>query len=226
MLTCFHLYASVCGQLLNRTVLKQKHGINVRLQIGAKDPATAAQLLMKENDNFGYKAPEQMLAQGKPQVSVWAQIGAEEPAAAAQSLMTQNDNFGYKAPTQMLAQQELWENYFPGYKAIRARYQRTKVLLNARNKRMGRELVKDGEELHSKSMANPYIFCKKSFPPNGYYDQAEFHSCLQALNVPKLDLQNLGDSNIATDLSSSPSGWHQPDGPGSLSPGSDGWSRW
>ena len=123
-------------------------------------------------------------------------------------------------------QDMLWENYFPGYAAIRARYQRTKVLLNARSKRMGRKIVKDGQELHSKSMANPYIFCKKSFPPNGYYDQAEFHSCLQALNVPKVDLQNVGDSDVATDLSGSPAGWHQPDGPGSLSPGSDGWSRW
>jgi len=123
-------------------------------------------------------------------------------------------------------QEMLWENYFPGYASIRARYQRTKMLLNARSKRMGRTTVKDGKELNSKSMANPYIFCKKSFPPNGYYDQAEFHSCLEALDVPKVDLQNLGDSDVATDITGSPAGLHQPDGPGSLSPGSDGWSRW
>jgi len=131
-----------------------------------------------------------------------------------------------RRPEKKGTQQMLWENYFPGYQAIRARYQRIKVLLNARSKRMGMKQVVDGQELHSKTMANPYIFCKKSFPPNGYYDQAEFHSCLEALSVPKLDLQNVGDSNVATDLSSSPAGWHQPDGPGSLSPGSDGWSRW
>ena len=120
----------------------------------------------------------------------------------------------------------LWENYFPGYAAIRARYERTKVLLNARSKRMGMPMVKDGQELHASNMANPYIFCRKSFPPNGIYDQAEFHSCLEALNVPKVDLQNLGDSDVATDITGTPAGRHQPDGPGSLSPGSDGWSRW
>jgi len=133
----------------------------------------------------------------------------------------------HKGPGAKKGRQEmLWENYFPGYAAIRARYQRTKMLLNARSKRMGRNIVKDGKELHSKSMANPYIFCKKSFPPNGYYDQAEFHSCLQALNVPKVDLKNLGESDVATDITGAPAGLHQPDGPGSLSPGSDGWSRW
>ena len=131
-----------------------------------------------------------------------------------------------RAAAQEGKQQMLWENYFPGYAAIRARYERTKVLLNARSKRMGMPMVKDGQELHASNMANPYIFCRKSFPPNGIYDQAEFHSCLQALNVPKVDLQNLGDSDVATDITGTPAGRHQPDGPGSLSPGSDGWSRW
>ena len=131
-----------------------------------------------------------------------------------------------RAAAQEGKQQMLWENYFPGYAAIRARYERTKVLLNARSKRMGMPMVKDGQELHASNMANPYIFCRKSFPPNGIYDQAEFHSCLQALNVPKIDLQNLGDSDVATDITGTPAGRHQPDGPGSLSPGSDGWSRW
>ena len=131
-----------------------------------------------------------------------------------------------RAAAQEGKQQMLWENYFPGYAAIRARYERTKVLLNARSKRMGMPMVKDGQELHASNMANPYIFCRKSFPPSGIYDQAEFHSCLQALNVPKIDLQNLGDSDVATDITGTPAGRHQPDGPGSLSPGSDGWSRW
>ena len=155
-----------------------------------------------------------------------AQYEAKLGKDPAGHLLSKGPGHPAKGSTMKGRQQMLWENYFPGYAAIRARYQRIKVLLNARSKRMGMKVVKDGQELKSKSMANPYIFCKKSFPPNGYYDQAEFHSCLEALNVPKLDLQNVGDSNVATDLSSSPAGWHQPDGPGSLSPGSDGWSRW
>ncbi|EKX41570.1 hypothetical protein GUITHDRAFT_153779 [Guillardia theta CCMP2712] len=125
-----------------------------------------------------------------------------------------------------LEQQKLWENYFPGYKAIRARYERTKLLYNAHMKRMGAPQVQKGEELHSKSIANPYIFCKRSFPPVSDYDQAEFHSCLDALGVKRINLQNVGDSQVATDITGAPAGYHQHDGPNSLSPGSDGWSRW
>ena len=93
---------SLCSQVTNRPVLEQKQTVNVWQQIGAEQPQQAAQSLMKQNDNFGYKSRTQMLAQGSPQVNVWKQIGAENPEAAAQSLMTQNDNFGYKAPTQKL----------------------------------------------------------------------------------------------------------------------------
>jgi hypothetical protein len=93
----------VCDvQVSNRPVLEQKAQVNVWQQIGAPEPGAAAQQLMKQNDNFGYKSRTQMLAQGSPQVNVWQQIGAPEPKVAAAQLMKQNDNFGYKAPTQKL----------------------------------------------------------------------------------------------------------------------------
>jgi hypothetical protein len=171
-------------------------------------------------------SPDHMLARKRGRMGQ-ARMGQATVRSGRKSRQHKLPSFIHpRRPEKKGTQQMLWENYFPGYQAIRARYQRIKVLLNARSKRMGMKQVVDGQELHSKTMANPYIFCKKSFPPNGYYDQAEFHSCLEALSVPKLDLQNVGDSTMATDLSSSPAGWHQPDGPGSLSPGSDGWSRW
>ena len=50
-----------------------------------------------QNDNYGYKARPQMLAEKKQRrVNVWNQIGAPEPKVAAAKLMKQNDNFGYK----------------------------------------------------------------------------------------------------------------------------------
>ena len=54
-----------------------------------------------QNDNFGYKARPQMLAEKTNNVNVWQQIGATEPKVAAQQLMKQNDNFGYKARKQV-----------------------------------------------------------------------------------------------------------------------------
>ena len=89
---------------MSSSVLEQKAQVNVWQQIGAQQPAAAAQSLMKQNDNFGYKARTQILAQSAPKVNVWQQIGAQEPKAAAAALMKQNDNFGYKSSTQMLAQ--------------------------------------------------------------------------------------------------------------------------
>ena len=70
-------------------------GVNVWNQIGAPEPKVAAAQLMKQNDNFGYKARPQMLAQKSRNVNVWKQIGAPEPKVAAAKLMKQNDNFGY-----------------------------------------------------------------------------------------------------------------------------------
>ena len=75
-------------------------------QIGTQNPSPKAQRVMKENDNFGYKAPVQMLAQKQQPSNVWQQIGAPEPAQAAQGAMKNSDNFGYKAPVQMLAQKQ------------------------------------------------------------------------------------------------------------------------
>jgi hypothetical protein len=48
-------------------------------QIGAEQPQVAAQQLMKQNDNFGYKAPTQMLEQKSANTfpSVWTQIGVK-----------------------------------------------------------------------------------------------------------------------------------------------------
>eukprot|EP00001_Collodictyon_triciliatum_P018948 03523_2 len=53
-------------QVTNRPVLEQKQTVNVWQQIGAEQPQQAAQSLMKQNDNFGYKSRTQMLAQGSP----------------------------------------------------------------------------------------------------------------------------------------------------------------
>jgi len=106
----------VRAQVSNRPVLEQKASVNVWQQIGAEEPAAAAQQLMKQNDNFGYKARPQMLAEKTNNVNVWQQIGATEPKVAAQQLMTQNDNFGYKAPTQMLFQKRMKKHLAPGAK--------------------------------------------------------------------------------------------------------------
>jgi hypothetical protein len=53
-------------------------------------------LVIFQNDNYGYKARPQMLAEKKQRTNVWKQIGAQEPKVAAAKLMKQNDNFGYK----------------------------------------------------------------------------------------------------------------------------------
>jgi hypothetical protein len=76
-----------------------------------------------------------------------------------------------------------------------------------------------------KSSADPIHFCKQNFPPVSYSDQYEFKACLQALHVPEVQLE-AGESTQATDIIGTPAGRNQPDGPDSLSPGSDGWSRW
>lgn len=58
--------------------------------------------VMKQNEDFGYKAPVQMLSQKhNPYPSVWRQIGSTEPSQQAQSVMSQSDNFGYKAAPQV-----------------------------------------------------------------------------------------------------------------------------
>jgi hypothetical protein len=69
----------VRAQVSNRPVLEQKASVNVWQQIGAEEPAAAAQQLMKQNDNFGYKARPQMLEQKSANTfpSVWTQIGVE-----------------------------------------------------------------------------------------------------------------------------------------------------
>ena len=89
----------------NRPALLQKApAVNVWQQIGAPEPKVAAQQLMKQNDNFGYRARPQMLEQKSSSYpSVWQQIGVKDPHAAANALFSQNDNFGYKARPQMLA---------------------------------------------------------------------------------------------------------------------------
>jgi hypothetical protein len=69
--------------------------------------------LWLQNDNYGYKARPQMLAE-KTNVNVWQQIGATEPKVAAQQLMTQNDNFGYKARKQV--REHIGQNTF--YRAL------------------------------------------------------------------------------------------------------------
>lgn len=123
------------------------------------------------------------------------------------------------APTE-----QLWENYFPGAPAIQARYKQVKDLVEARNTRMGRP--NPANLVGSKSMADPYVFCKRSFPPVSDTDQDEFHECLVSLGVKARDVPDVGDSQVATDIAGSPAGRHAPDGAGALSPGSDGWSRW
>ena len=63
--------------------------------LNTQDPHSAANALFKQNDNFGYKARPQMLAEKPQRVNVWQQIGATEPKVAAAKLMKQDDNFGY-----------------------------------------------------------------------------------------------------------------------------------
>ena len=68
---------------------------SLSLSLSLQDPHSAANSLFKQNDNFGYKARPQMLAQKSRNVNVRKQIGAPEPKVAAAKLMKQNDNFGY-----------------------------------------------------------------------------------------------------------------------------------
>uniref|UniRef100_A0A6T8L9D8 Uncharacterized protein n=1 Tax=Hemiselmis andersenii TaxID=464988 RepID=A0A6T8L9D8_HEMAN len=118
--------------------------------------------------------------------------------------------------------QELWDNYWPGYRSVRARYQRVKAMVEARNK--GLHQKADWDPSGGKNLADPIKFCKDSFPPASFFDQQEFHACLTAIGAKKVNLE-VGDSNIVTDITGAPAGRHQPDGPDSLSPGSDGWAR-
>jgi hypothetical protein len=54
-------------------------------------------------------------------------------------------------------------------------------MVAARNKRMGRPNPK--KLIGSHSMADPYVFCKRSFPPVSDTDQDEFQSCLEAVGA-------------------------------------------
>jgi hypothetical protein len=118
---------------------------------------------------------------------------------------------------------QLWENYFPGAKSIQARFKRVKVLFKQRNIQRG--LPGNFVPRGRRSAADPIMFCKHNFTPVSYSDQYEFKACLQALNVSVVQIE-AGESNVATDISGTPAGRNQPDGPDSLSPGSAGWSRW
>ena len=69
----------VVVQVSNRNVLEQKAQVNVWQQIGATEPSAAAQQLMKQNDNFGYKSRTQMLAQGQPQVPTYLSAPRPRP---------------------------------------------------------------------------------------------------------------------------------------------------
>jgi len=69
-----HRLTNTPPQILAQTSPK----VNVWQQIGATEPKLAAAQLMKQNDNFGYKAPTQMLEQkGNSFPSVWQQIGVQ-----------------------------------------------------------------------------------------------------------------------------------------------------
>lgn len=52
-------------------------------------------------------------------------------------------------------------------------------MVAARNERMGRP--NPTNLIGSHSMADPRVFCKRSFPPVSDFDQDEFQSCLEAL---------------------------------------------
>jgi len=54
-------------------------------------------------------------------------------------------------------------------------------MVAARNERMGRPNPKN--LVGSKSMADPYVFCKRSFPPVSDYDQDEFQECLKSVGA-------------------------------------------
>ena len=71
--------------------------VNVWQQIGAQEPHAAANLVMKQNDDTGYKARKVQLSQvmERSSPSVWQQIGAQDPHAAANLVMQQNDDTGY-----------------------------------------------------------------------------------------------------------------------------------
>ncbi|KAJ1486448.1 hypothetical protein T484DRAFT_1890753, partial [Baffinella frigidus] len=95
-----------------RTMLAEKAPARtVWQQIGAQDPHAAANNVMKQNDDTGYKARKVQLSQVQAQ-SVWQQIGAQDPHAAANKVMKQNDDTGYKARKVQLSQvqaQSVWQ---------------------------------------------------------------------------------------------------------------------
>jgi hypothetical protein len=105
--------------------------------------------------------------------------------------------------------QALWDNYWPGSRAIKARYQRVKAMIDKRNK--GLHQAPDWDPSGHKNLADPVKFCQMSFPPDSFYNQDEFHACLDAIGA-KLVRLNVGDSKIATDITGAPAGLYQPDG--------------
>mmetsp|Transcript_2979 Transcript_2979/g.7404 ORF Transcript_2979/g.7404 Transcript_2979/m.7404 type:complete len:170 (+) Transcript_2979:38-547(+) len=135
---------------------------------------------------------------------------AEGRVLAASRGVLQQDAHGART-------QALWDDYWPGARSVRARFQRVKMLMarwRKRNKGISGQ----------KQMDDPVRFCRNNFPPASYFDQAEFHACLDAIGAKKVRLE-WGDSRKVTDITGTPGGRDEPDGPNSLSPGSDGWSR-
>mmetsp|Transcript_32995 Transcript_32995/g.87577 ORF Transcript_32995/g.87577 Transcript_32995/m.87577 type:complete len:85 (-) Transcript_32995:131-385(-) len=70
-------YKSARLQSLDET---DKQTVNVWQQIGAKEPSAEANDVMRQNDNVGYMAATQMLADEVPTVNVWKQIGVQVKA--------------------------------------------------------------------------------------------------------------------------------------------------
>ena len=106
--------------------------------------------------------------------------------------------------------QALWDNYWPGSRAIKARYQRVEAMIDRRNKGLHQSPTWDPSG--HKNLADPVKFCRMSFPPDSFYNQDEFQSCLEAIGAKVVHLNNVGDSKIATDITGAPAGLHQPDG--------------
>lgn len=78
----------------------------------------------------------------------------------------------------------LWDNYWPGYRSVRARYARVKEIIEKRNKEFGQKASWD--PTGHKNLADPVRFCKDSFPPESFFHQEEFHSCLEAIGAKKV----------------------------------------
>lgn len=105
--------------------------------------------------------------------------------------------------------QQLWDNYWPGSHAIQARYKRVQAMVARRNK--GLKQKADWDPTGRGNLADPIKFCRISFPPESFYDQEEFHACLDAIGAKKVRLQ-WGDSTKATDITGAPAGRDAPDG--------------